>query len=142
MDRDAEASNEAMGDAGGADSGGDSGREPDAWVKPEDRPCMDGDQGSDYPWVRATTVGADESRTDFCDADGNLIDHECEVIELADSVCGCAGECTCGAQVTGRIVELPYDCEGDCIDGACIGWCPDGGDSLSITLGASLGTRR
>jgi hypothetical protein len=110
-------------------------------IPPVDRPCMDADEDAAEPvQIRTTTVGADETLTDSCDADGNLVEHTCQRLELSDSACGCAGECSPCVHQTGRVLSATHDCKGNCVDGACASWCPAVGDELAVTVDADAGT--
>ena len=129
----------------GSGSGGGAGMYRGTRGQPNPPVCTDSDGLELYPeQVLGTTVGLTETVTDYCDDDGNLVQHHCEWLPLPTTDCapcvpGCAycdGECPpCGVQ-TGGVLESPFDCGGDCHDGVCLSWCPTQGHELRIEIGA------
>jgi hypothetical protein len=128
------------GDAG-FDAGSDAGGVMHEGTRFDPNPsvCTDGDQGESHPErVKATTEGLEASLTDRCDDDNNLIDHQCEILPSTDCA-PCQGECPSCVEHTGRVMEVPFDCNGGCLDGVCVNWCPDQGDSLTVVHDAVAG---
>jgi hypothetical protein len=134
-DRDAAMSDgaSAAGDAAARDAEVDAGHRGTRF-DPSPRVCTDGDDGDPRAErVKATTVGLEEALTDRCDDAGNLIEHRCERLVSTDCA-PCQGECPSCVEHTGRVLEVPFDCHGACIDGACLSWCPDPGNELGVRL--------
>ncbi len=103
--------------------------------------CVDPDADAattQYPYTVQTTVDATGgSFTDTCDADGNLIEYQCEL--------GCYGAVPvtgssapipkiigvpCLMEPTGQVLSTTVDCGGECVDGACVVHCPEPGDQI------------
>jgi hypothetical protein len=92
--------------------------------------------------TKSTTVGTNGSFTDACDADGNLVEHVCEVGPCVSARVvpfggnggfaqgGSAGGAMCP---TGSVVSRVIDCGGLCEEATCFGWCAEQGSEFEIT---------
>jgi len=109
-------------------------------------PCTDPDHFEpDFGVDVATPVtGINGTYTDRCDADGNLIEYQCEMVECffpleaaaptppADG--GASGIGMCAPNVpTGNVTQVAVDCHGRCDQGACPVFCPDVSDFFEVT---------
>lgn len=111
--------------------------------------CTETDQAATNQYrVRGTTVGTNGTYSDYCTEDGNLVEYSCEM--GCDSyalgygglpiTAGAAGAITsqvlpivCMPYAIGPVIEAEVNCDGRCQDGTCFGWCPDFGDSLTVS---------
>jgi hypothetical protein len=92
---------------------------------------------------KSTTVGTNGSFTDACDADGNLVEHVCEIgpcISARVVPFGGGGGFAQGGSAggnamcpTGDVVSRTIDCGGRCTEGTCFGWCAEQGSEFEIT---------
>ena len=72
--------------------------------------------------TRGTTIGRNGTFLDFCDDDGNLVEHYCFVDHCSVDECGPNEEA----------LEEVIACPSGCSDGTCFTWCPDE-DTLVVT---------
>jgi hypothetical protein len=96
--------------------------------------CVAGDYdsgGLPNPEIVHTYTGTNGTFTDHCDADGNLIDFQCETISAP---CTVAPNCSSALPIhTGRVVpSRAVDCSGTCSAGHCDGRCPLQGDQITF----------
>jgi hypothetical protein len=85
--------------------------------------------------VLGTTTGLTETKSDSCDANGDLVQHRCEILPSTDCA-PCAGECPSCVEHTGRLIAVPFDCGGGCSAGVCDSWCPEPSDILNFETGS------
>jgi hypothetical protein len=105
-------------------------------------PDASGGHGDGYS-EQATTTGTNGPFTDSCDESGNLIEYSCELgpcisARIAAPFAGRGGIPQGGnggvaACPTGQVVPLTIDCDGNCKDGACFGWCAEQGGQFQVT---------
>jgi hypothetical protein len=101
--------------------------------------CSDPDASSgDGTRTRGTTIGANGSFTDSCDASGNLLEHACELgpcisTRIAVPFGGSAGSGGILTCPTGQVISRTVDCGGHCEEGACFGWCAEQGGKFQVT---------
>lgn len=92
-------------------------------------------QNSGYPnpEVSHTHTGSNGTFADHCDAEGNLVDYECEAMPAP---CGPPPNGCWDRPLiqTGRVIPLPQtvDCSGTCRNARCDGRCPQQGDQITF----------
>ena len=96
--------------------------------------CIEGAQdrgGLPNPEVSHTYVGTNGTFADHCDADGNLIDYQCE---KTYPPCTTGPNCWSLPVETGDVVPLPQlvDCGGTCSGARCDGRCPQQADQITF----------
>lgn len=101
--------------------------EPDAASCEVIDPVTDATPGSmPDPTRRRSIMGANGTFTDECDGAGNLLEYVCEVV----LECGPGPNPACPQRQTGEVVPAMFDCAGTCMNGTCVGRCPDHGDEV------------